>query len=45
VVAAFDTAETLTALCGSSTAPIGVVTDDIREAVHCPVTVVPPSAR
>jgi nucleotide-binding universal stress UspA family protein len=33
VVAAFDTAETLTALCGASTAPIGAVTDDIREAV------------
>lgn len=33
VVAAFDTAETLTALCGSSTAPITGATDDIREAV------------
>jgi nucleotide-binding universal stress UspA family protein len=33
VVAAFDTAETLTALCGSSTAPIAGATDDIREAV------------
>jgi len=33
VVTAFDTAETLTALCGSSTAPIGGSTDDIRESV------------
>lgn len=33
VIAAFDTAETLTALCGASTAPISGSTDDIREAV------------
>ena len=33
VVTAFDTAETLTALCGSSTASIGGSTDDIRESV------------
>lgn len=33
VVTAFETAETLAALCGSSTASVGSSTDDIRESV------------
>ena len=33
VVTAFDTAETLAALCGSSTASIGGSSDDVRESV------------